>query len=143
MPEKVNFLKKYPLIPSIFFILFAWFCLHLITTCKENSQQISSNNLIINELAIKANNPDWELTISPQGLVFQTTQVGKVEFTYPSQIMLKNDQLGSVRIYETRNTQDEIQVTLIRQSLAPQERVIVKFRSKYYYYESSEQVLAP
>jgi hypothetical protein len=143
MPEKVNFLKKYPLIPSVFFILFAWFCLHLITTCKENPKQKNNNNLIINELAIKANNPDWELAISSEGLVFQTTKVGKVEFAYPQQFILKNDHLGSVRIYETRNTQDEIQVTLIRQSLAPQERVIVKFRNKYYYFESSEQIPAP
>ncbi|MCU0445512.1 MAG: hypothetical protein MUE85_11390 [Microscillaceae bacterium] len=140
MSEKVNFLKKYPLIPSIFFILFAWFCLHLITTCKDDIGNSKNHNpLIINELSVKSTNPDWELILHQQGLMFATARLGKFEFAYPQQIILQNDQTGSVRIYQTQNSQDEIQVTLVRQTSAPQERVVVKFRNKYYYFEKTNE----
>lgn len=33
-PNKLSFLKRYPIIPSIFFILFAWMLLVLITQWK-------------------------------------------------------------------------------------------------------------
>jgi|GEM_PF-2858858 len=72
--KKASFLQQYPLVPAVFFILFAWAILHLVTPYKPALRDIQTMDdsptlwQSDDSLAI-----DWQLKITEQHIHFQAT----------------------------------------------------------------------
>ena len=61
-PAPKNILQKYPIVPAIFFILFSWGLLHLITQFKPALKQANI------QLTAIAQDKSWELTINNKNI---------------------------------------------------------------------------
>ncbi|MEO1654588.1 MAG: hypothetical protein AAFU64_13665, partial [Bacteroidota bacterium] len=69
MKKKDSILKRHPIIPSIFFLLFAWVLLYLITGFKEPSQ--ADKQIIPFPSTFQGVQPDWQLDVKKTGITFQ------------------------------------------------------------------------
>lgn len=73
--KKPNFLQKYPVIPAIFFILFAWLILHFITPYKS---ALRDKNTMDNSPTIWKSDDslatDWQLKITENYIYFKPSQ---------------------------------------------------------------------
>ncbi|NJL12266.1 MAG: hypothetical protein HC913_04200 [Microscillaceae bacterium] len=114
MSKKQSFFKKHPLIPSIFFILFAWALLYLITTVK--GAEASNMNPQLKASLLFENKPDkWRLDFSEKEVRFRPEAKQPVRVFPNVHTQFAQKQAGHlVQVITAQNSSDTIQITLTR-----------------------------
>jgi hypothetical protein len=143
MAEKLNFLKKYPLIPSVFFILFAWFCLFLISSYKGTEKTLAPPPskpawYNFNELNVSGmeDEKEWRLKISNQDVYFESEDFGKGDFKSTQLIELKKTPENQVLIWREKNAKNTIEVLLNKDFKQGFMDFYINFNGKYFYQRS-------
>jgi uncharacterized membrane protein len=127
-----NFLQKYPLVPTIFFVLFAWSLLHLITSFKESKKTNSfpkntsdslskvlspkpkSKPATLQFLACHGTEPFWSVKISPKEIVFESPneeKPTKYPYTQPKEASMVS--LEYLSIYESKSSDNKSYIKII------------------------------
>ncbi|GAB4403951.1 MAG: hypothetical protein OHK0053_29140 [Microscillaceae bacterium] len=137
MSKKQSFFKKHPLIPSIFFILFAWALLYLITTVKGAEASIMNPQMKASLLF--ENKPDnWLLDFSEKEIRFRPEAKRPVRVFPDVHTQFTREQAGHwVRVITAQNSSDTIQITLTRFP-ARLYQVLIAHQGRYFYYFGPE-----
>lgn len=127
MKKKDSILKRHPIIPSIFFLLFAWVLLYLITGFKEPSQ--TDQPLISLPSTFRGVQPDWQLDIKKAGIRFE---LEKETFTYPYQAPQESSK-EALRVIRSENGESAIQILILNKQAGGCCEVIVEKDGEFYH----------
>lgn len=136
MKKKDNILKRYPIIPSVFFLLFAWMLLYVITAFKEsgNRKEVQSLAIVDKELCeAQGQDPAWNLKINKEGIFFELEDSQKkLRYPYVSPSVTQCDNSEIIRIYKSRNGYDQIVVMFFENPIAETCRAVVEYKGQVY-----------
>jgi hypothetical protein len=133
MSKKQGFLKRNPIVPSIFFILFAWSLLYLITgvkgASKNQNTEITSPNFNFQNTS-----QNWKINFSEDKIQFQTGSNKKTQkYTDPKVKFIETHDNHTIQVFSAQNEQGKILVHLTRFKPSVYQ-VLVQQGDEYYYY---------
>lgn len=136
MKKKDNILKRYPIIPSVFFLLFAWMLLYVITAFKESGDKKDTQTRAIkNEHTCLAQgqDPAWKLQITDQGIFLELPDKHEIlSYPYVEPSVSQNDNSEIISIYKSKGSKDEIVIMFFENTMAETCRAVVECRGKVY-----------
>ncbi len=132
MSKKQSFLKRNPLIPSIFFILFAWGLLYLITGVKGASSTDTSPN---QSFSFKFSDDGWQIALSEEKITFRASaDAPELHYQQPKVKRIKADEAHAVQVFSAENKQGDILVYLTHFKSSVYQVIIQQGEAHYYYY---------
>ena len=135
MKKRESILKKHPIIPSIFFLLFAWVLLYLITGFKdpETSNKLFNKNTVP-ELKVSNAKDGWDLEITKAQIQFTTDQDAKT-FIYPY-VDPKDATESSnrfLKVYQSSTEESDIKIIILKKGESTILDVIIEKDGDYFY----------
>ncbi len=135
MNKRDNLLKRHPIIPSVFFLVFAWVLLYIITGFKEAGQVESSETYTQTYTAKDPKSDETcTLTLSEESMIL-SIDPQKNTYTFP----LVKPQITHLSESETMQTfkatseKDKLLVIIIRDSESQETRTMIEFNGKVYF----------
>ncbi|MDX2306140.1 MAG: hypothetical protein NW226_25235 [Microscillaceae bacterium] len=133
MRKKDSILKRHPIIPSIFFLLFAWVLLYLITGFKdpEKSKKLFDHKAFP-ELRASGKQNEWDLEITKESIRFTQSNHSFV-YPYVEPVVSTKSDAKFLKVYNTQNQNSRIQIFVLKKRETNIYDVIVEKDGEYYY----------
>ncbi len=135
MKKKDSILKRHPIIPSVFFLVFAWFLLYLITGFKEPSRASTSQTTPV--LEYQGKDPKWQLKINQEGIFFRPKEEAEfVKYPYQAPVTSTKSASEKIQIYRSQHGESQIQIILLKKASTGIYDVIVEQDGQFFHTNS-------
>ncbi len=133
MSKRQSFLKQNPIIPSLFFILFAWGLLYLITGVKGANKSLPAQ-APLTVFEFQDEEKGWRLKLTEQQIEFKpAAQSSTLTYEFPKIQFIDAKENHTLKIFKAQNQENQIQVSLTHFK-SNFYQVIIEYNHQFYYY---------
>ncbi len=133
MSKKQGFLKQNPIVPSLFFILFAWGLLYLITGVKGANKSLPAQ-APLTVFQFQDEEKGWKLDLTEQKIEFTPNAKSKaIVYEFPKIQFIDAKENHTLKIFTAQDDKSQLQVSLthFKSNLY---QVIIQHNKQFYYY---------
>lgn len=133
MSKKQGFLKQNPIIPSLFFILFAWGLLYLITGVKGANKSLPAQ-APLTVFEFQDEEKGWQLSLTEQKIEFKPDAQSQITtYAFPKIQFIDAKENHTLKIFKAQDQNSQIQVSLTHFK-SNFYQVIIQHNHQFYYY---------